>query len=54
VPGFTKRVNGYRPRMTISDPEEGADPLAEGLTEEEPEAESEREAEEEVLEKDED
>lgn len=35
--------------MSISDPKEGADPLAEGLTEEEPEPESEREAEERVL-----
>jgi hypothetical protein len=36
--------------MTSSDPKEGADPLAEGVTEEEPEPESEREAEEDVLE----
>jgi hypothetical protein len=35
--------------MTISDPQEGADPLAEGVTEEEPEPEGEHEAEEEVL-----
>jgi hypothetical protein len=40
--------------MTISDPKEGADPLAEGLTDEEPEPESERDAEEEVLGEDED
>jgi hypothetical protein len=35
--------------MSISDPTEGADPLGEGLTEEEPEPESEREAEERVV-----
>ena len=32
--------------MSIGDPTEGADPLSEGLTDEEPEPESEREAEE--------
>jgi hypothetical protein len=35
--------------MTISDPQDGADPLAEGVTEEEPEPEGEREAEEEEV-----
>jgi hypothetical protein len=35
--------------MGIDDPIEGADPMTEGLTEEEPEPESEREGEERVL-----